>query len=330
MRIGIPLLNGRVAPRCNIADGLMLVTLRRGQIDRSRIVPPEGQSWQEFRSQISALGVDTLVCGGISRDDKEGLLARGITVIENVACTSEEVMAAMAAGCLRPGFGFDSNGASADGGGNFLPAKSPSQPPLHERPDIDCLACRNPICLLGHKCRPLTGRVQGSEKPDTKTMLESAQDITLEGERTLCRLSEVIYFGLEMNYRKIGVAYCVDLNEPARILVGVLRRFFEVFPVCCKIGGLSVPDPGLSAGGVGGSTIACNPLGQAEMLNSLAPDLNVVVGLCVGVDSVFVRASRAPVTTLFVKDKSLANNPIGALYSDYYLKEAATPPVVRA
>ena len=59
-------------------------------------------------------------------------------------------------------------------------------------------------------------------------------------------------------------------------------------------------------------------------------DINVIVGLCVGVDCVFTKASQAPVTTLFVKDKSLANNPIGALYSDYYIKEvtrAAHPTV---
>jgi uncharacterized metal-binding protein len=41
-----------------------------------------------------------------------------------------------------------------------------------------------------------------------------------------------------------------------------------------------------------------------------------------GVDCVFAQTSRVPVTTLFVKDRSLANNPIGALYSDHYLKEA--------
>jgi uncharacterized metal-binding protein len=70
-------------------------------------------------------------------------------------------------------------------------------------------------------------------------------------------------------------------------------------------------------------SIVCNPLGQATLLNSIGTDLNVVVGLCMGMDSVFTRASNAPVTTLFVKDRSLANNPIGALYSEYYLKEAA-------
>lgn len=329
MRIGVPLLNGRVAPRCNIADGILLVTLRRGQVDRSRIIPPEGHSWPEFLSQISAQAVDTLVCGGISCDNKEGLLARGVTVIENVACTTDEVMAALAAGCLRPGFGFEPEGMEISGHGILNPANSKACPLVSDRHDIDCLACRERVCLLGQKCGPLAGRGHGPEVPETRAMLESAQDITLEGERTLCRLSELIYFGLEMRYRRIGVAYCVDLIEPARILVGVLRRFFEVIPVCCKIGGEPVPEPGLSASETGSPAIACNPLGQAEMLNSMSPDMNVVVGLCVGVDSIFAQASEAPVTTLFVKDKSLANNPIGALYSDYYLKEAVTPPVVR-
>ena len=43
--------------------------------------------------------------------------------------------------------------------------------------------------------------------------------------------------------------------------------------------------------------------------------MNVVVGFCVGADSVFNRCSDAPVTAVFLKDKSLANNPIGAVYS---------------
>ena len=74
----------------------------------------------------------------------------------------------------------------------------------------------------------------------------------------------------------------------------------------------------------------------------------MIVGLCMGADCVFTARSEAPVTTLFVKDRSLANNPIGAVYSEYYLRESVTtarpsawkrgtagaresrPPVVRA
>jgi uncharacterized metal-binding protein len=59
----------------------------------------------------------------------------------------------------------------------------------------------------------------------------------------------------------------------------------------------------------------------ADYLNAKKTDLNVLVGFCVGADCVFNRESEAPVTTLFVKDKSLANNPIGAVYSRYYLTD---------
>ena len=84
------------------------------------------------------------------------------------------------------------------------------------------------------------------------------------------------------------------------------------------------PSAGTSGLGEFGSEPApCNPLAQAEILNQFDSQLNIIVGLCVGVDCVFTEASRAPVTTLFVKDKMLANNPIGAMYSDYYLAEIA-------
>jgi uncharacterized metal-binding protein len=318
-------MNGRVAPRCNTADGLLLVTLSRGHVTGSRFVPLEGPSWLDFLSLVGAQRIDTLVCGGISRDGKESLLARNIAVIEDVASPADEVVAALTAGRLHPGFGFEKGSAAGASGSAEAGRKTGAGP-------VDCLACRERLCLLGKKCPSQPGDAAGPASPAIGAMLESAQDITFEKERTLCRLSEVIYFGLEMKFRRIGVAYCIDLEEPARILVGVLRRFFETIPVCCKIGGLPVSEPELLATGSGGKMgagpIACNPLGQAEMLNALNPDLNVVVGLCVGVDSVFAQASEAPVTTLFVKDKSLANNPIGALYSDYYLNEATTPPAV--
>jgi len=128
-----------------------------------------------------------------------------------------------------------------------------------------------------------------------------------------------------MGYRRLGVAYCTDLMQPASILSGVLQRFFKVFPVCCKVGGITLDAAQVHTGPGGRSAgqiaTACNPSGQAAVLNSLDTDLNVIVGLCVGADCIFTRESHAPVTTIFVKDKSLANNPIGAVYSHYYLED---------
>ena len=50
-------------------------------------------------------------------------------------------------------------------------------------------------------------------------------------------------------------------------------------------------------------------------------DLNVIIGLCVGHDSLFIKYSKALVTTLITKDRVLGHNPAAALYtSGFYYK----------
>ena len=65
----------------------------------------------------------------------------------------------------------------------------------------------------------------------------------------------------------------------------------------------------------------CNPVLQARLLNKEKTDLNVIIGLCVGHDSLFIKYSKAPVTTLITKDRVLGHNPAAALYtSGFYYK----------
>jgi len=59
----------------------------------------------------------------------------------------------------------------------------------------------------------------------------------------------------------------------------------------------------------------CNPLGQAAVLDAEGCELNILLGLCVGDDVLFIKHSNAPVTVLAVKDRVLAHNPLGALYT---------------
>ena len=66
------------------------------------------------------------------------------------------------------------------------------------------------------------------------------------------------------------------------------------------------PDDGFEA--------MCNPILQAKLLNDQKTEFNVIVGLCVGHDSLFTKYSDALVTTLVAKDRVLAHNPAGALY----------------
>lgn len=66
---------------------------------------------------------------------------------------------------------------------------------------------------------------------------------------------------------------------------------------------------------------------QAKLLNKQKTDLNVVVGLCVGHDSLFYKYANGITTTLVTKDRVLAHNPVGALYQAraYYKKLLLAP-----
>lgn len=64
--------------------------------------------------------------------------------------------------------------------------------------------------------------------------------------------------------------------------------------------------------------VICNPIAQAMLLNKEKTDLNIIFGLCVGHDTLFIMHSEAPVTCLAVKDRVLAHNPMGAIYTSYH------------
>ena len=65
----------------------------------------------------------------------------------------------------------------------------------------------------------------------------------------------------------------------------------------------------------------CNPKVQARLLNEGGTELNFIVGLCVGHDMLFTMESKVPVSSIITKDRVLANNPAGAVYSRYWRRK---------
>jgi uncharacterized metal-binding protein len=55
-------------------------------------------------------------------------------------------------------------------------------------------------------------------------------------------------------------------------------------------------------------------------LNEEKTELNILLGLCVGHDSLFFKYAEAYTTVLVAKDRVLGHNPIAALYTagSYY------------
>ena len=131
----------------------------------------------------------------------------------------------------------------------------------------------------------------------------------------LCRVEETMDFARRMGYRRIGIAACSGLAADARTLAKILRtQGYDVYGVACKLGAIrrSRFDAPTSCCDFG--TVSCNPLMQAKLLNDARTDFNIVLGLCVGHDTLFYQHSEAPCTTMVVKDRALANNPVSALH----------------
>ena len=139
------------------------------------------------------------------------------------------------------------------------------------------------------------------------------------------RVRELIEFSKMINAKKIGVAFCAGLrDEGARITKVLEGAGFTVASVMCKCGATDKTKLGIESKYKIDDPLkfepGCNPVLQATLINSSDTDINVIVGLCIGHDILFTMNSKAPVTTLIVKDRLLGHNPVIALYSNYHKK----------
>jgi len=142
------------------------------------------------------------------------------------------------------------------------------------------------------------------------------------------RVRELIEYARILGYKRIGIAGCVGLIEESKILGRILEEAgFTVILVNCMAGG-AVPEKfGLKISEGTTSSVFCNPFMQAEVLNREKTELNVMVGLCLGHDILFIRHSQADVTPLIVKDRVTGHNPVAALYTSqtYYKPKLWNP-----
>ena len=132
------------------------------------------------------------------------------------------------------------------------------------------------------------------------------------------RLEEIMEFAGRMGYKRLGVAYCGGVQFEASMLIPILEnRGFEVVSVQCKCGSVPKEDLGLNdieKVSPGHFEAMCHPIAQAEILNASNTEFNIVVCLCVGHDSLFLKNSEAPCTVLAAKDRVYGHAPLMAVY----------------
>jgi uncharacterized metal-binding protein len=172
----------------------------------------------------------------------------------------------------------------------------------------------------------LEARAKYSDSGIRKTSQESTR-VEAIGYCNWTRIEETMEFAKRMGIQRLGIAYCVGLRHEVRTLADVYQENgFHVISVCCKTGSIPKEEIGLKDNEKirpGAFEGVCNPIGQAMVMNAEETGLNMIVGLCVGHDSLFIKHSEALVTCLVTKDRVLAHNPVGALYTakSYYRKK---------
>lgn len=140
------------------------------------------------------------------------------------------------------------------------------------------------------------------------------------------RVQEICEFAKKMGYQKLGIAFCAGLYPEAKALTDILEaQEFETVSVVCKAGATPKEFIGIREEEkirIGQFESMCSPIVQAAILNEEHTDFNILVGLCVGHDSLFLKYSAAWCTALIAKDRVLGHNPAGALYTSgtYYAR----------
>lgn len=100
MRLAITTWNGRISPVFDVAKRLLLVDLDRGAELGRHEAPLEDAEVAVRASHVLSLGVDTLICGAISRPLEQILASAGVNVIPRTCGPVEEVLRAFTSGQL--------------------------------------------------------------------------------------------------------------------------------------------------------------------------------------------------------------------------------------
>ena len=207
----------------------------------------------------------------------------------------------------------------------------PSEENLHS-----CVDCGTQNCKFKDRTYPefcptvnlsdedLQWAIERYDEGRNHDIMVASAEVEYEGYCQWTRVQEIMEFARKIGAHKIGIANCIGLINEARTFARILRaNGFQPYSVICKVAGKAKSSIGIPAQCEEIGAAMCNPILQARLLNQAGTDLNVVIGLCVGHDSLFYRYSDAYVTTLVTKDRVTGNNPAATLYTatSYYKKK---------
>lgn len=193
---------------------------------------------------------------------------------------------------------------------------------------MKCAKCTQKKCYVeGQNCTKISCEdVKEAYVGERLDIMKAAACTEGRFYNKLTRLEETVQFCQFMGYKKIGIAFCIGLNQEAKLIEEYFSKFFEVESVCCKVCGIAKDKLGLEQIKAGARETMCDPLMQAKLLNDSKVEFCITVGLCVGHDALFNGACKVPVSCLVAKDRVLAHNPLGVVYSRYWRRKLGINP----
>jgi len=178
---------------------------------------------------------------------------------------------------------------------------------------IECAECGSQACRAGRadvapEACPMHGDFPAFEElyadADQRRMAYEAALVEALGYCHWTRLHEIAELARRMELRRVGIGHCPDMAREAALAAAYLRDH--------KLDVRLPPE-----------RLDCDPLQQARRFAREKTQLNIVAGMCAGHEAIFIRASRAPVTILVVRDTRFRHNPAAALYtSDTYARSS--------
>lgn len=175
---------------------------------------------------------------------------------------------------------------------------------------MDCTKCTLKGCRKSEPCLDRSDEYLSDYSIQESQLYTKAASKLIDNGRagTLTRLEEIIEYSKSLGYTSIGVAYCYGLEKEAILLREYLEQeSFKPVMVSCTVDGIMESQIDTSKVN---QTISCNPLGQANILNSSGVQFTILMGLCLGHDILFQKNLKMDFNTFIVKDRVTNHNPL--------------------
>ena len=175
---------------------------------------------------------------------------------------------------------------------------------------MDCTKCTLNSCRKSTPCIDRSDEyLESYSSHENQLYTKAASELIDNGKAgTLTRLDEIVEYTKLLGYTSIGVAYCYSMEKEAVLLREYLeQKGFKPTMVSCTVDGIKESQIDTSKTK---NTVSCNPLGQANILNSAGIQFTILMGLCLGHDILLQKNLKMDFSTFIVKDRVTKHNPL--------------------